>query len=128
MAADRICALLAGDKAQRAAAFDELTAVANGDESDPVATAVAVIAPLLQLLSAPASIIDAEEARRINLLIGSLMMLDPLVVGVPWLQDMRFLAQWSSEDTALAVMSCKEAEELTRDDALLAAADTRCPS
>lgn len=123
--ADRIGDLLAGDKAQRAAAYDELSImVTSGDESDAVATATAVIVPLLDLLSAPASRVDREETQRVNLLMGSLMLLNPLEVGMPWLQDARWLAQWSREDTAVAAMASKEAEQLTRDDVLLAAYDT----
>ena len=123
MAAGRIGALLAGDKAQRATAYEELATIASGDESDPVATATACIAPLLDVLSLDASRVDRAEAQRVNLLISSLMMLDPLTVGEPWLRDARFLEQWNSRDNVLAAMVAKQPAELTRDDVLLAACD-----
>ena len=126
--AGRIGALLMGERPERSAAFEELAAIANGSGPasgpDPIAVATACIAPLVQsVLCADASRVDATEVRQANLLLSSLMLLDPLTVGVEYLREERWCAAWTAPNTALAASIAKQPADLTRDDVILAASD-----
>ena len=122
MAAARVGALLAGDKAQRAAAYEELAAVA--DCAQPPEWLAACIPPLWTgVLCADASEVDSAEAQRAYLVLSRLMLLDPLTVGSEVIRDGRYTATWTAANTALAAVAAKEVGELTRSDITLAACD-----
>ena len=121
-ASSRIGALLTGGKAQRAAAYEELAAIAKSDDPDSISTAAACVAALVDcVLCADASEVDSAEAQQARILLASLMLLDPLATGVKWVEKM--VAPWTAEGTSLAVMMAKGPAELTRDDVMLAACD-----
>ena len=127
MAAAGIAVLLVGDKAQRAAAYAQLSAVAAGNGDDPIATAVAIVPVLIDsVLCAEAARVDNAEAQKASLMLSSLMMLEPLAVGAAWVR-VRFPATFTAvadgRGTALAAAFAKEPGELTRDDVLLMACD-----
>ena len=69
-----------------------------------VELAKACVAPLVHgVLCADASRVDADEARQAYMVLGKLMMLDPLQVGAEWLRNDRWLAAWKS---TLASIRC----------------------
>ena len=129
MAAARISALLAGDKAQREAAYEELSAVVSSNASgrgraNAVAIATACVAPLVRdVQCAPVARVDSAEFQRASLLLGGMMRLDPLVVGAEWMG----LDQWPlthhASESALAVALIKQPGELSRDDVMIAACE-----
>ena len=87
-----------------------------------VGVATACVAPLVDsVLCAEALRVDSAEAQQAYLLLGSLILLDPLTVGVEFMQNDRWLAAWTAPSSALVSMLAKEPAELTRDDAMLAA-------
>jgi hypothetical protein len=120
--AARIGGLLAGDEAQRTAALQELAALAKSEDADRIAVATACIAPLVEsVLLADVSHVGSTEAQEAYVVLGSLVLLDPVTVCVPWLQNNRWFAPSESPNTAVGVMLAKRPEELTRDDVMLAA-------
>jgi hypothetical protein len=130
-AAARIAgALASGEREQREVAHEELRALVAAGAADEAAVqaAAACIAPLIRsVLSAEASKVEGAEAGEASLLLGRLMLLDPVVVGREWLQEAQGLTTWITQSTALAAVYSKEAGAITRDDALLVARD-RVPS
>jgi hypothetical protein len=122
MAAARIAALLAGDRQQREAAFGELGSLAGAaPTAEAVDVASACVAPLISLLCADASRIASAEARRVGVLLGALMLLDPVKVGAEYVRDDRFLPVWTTPSSALAFALSQEPAALTRDDVMLMA-------
>ena len=89
-----------------------------------VGVATACVAPLVDsILCAEASRVDSAEAQQAYLLLGSLMLLDPLTVTAEWMKNDRWFAAWTAPSSALAATFAKEPAELTRDDVMLAACD-----
>ena len=120
MTAARIGALLAGDEGQRAVAYAELAAIANGDGVGATSVATACVAPLVDsVLCADASRVDRAEAQRASLLLGGMILLDPLAVGAEWIRNDRYLAAWNAPNSVLAASTHQGGP--TRDDVMLAA-------
>jgi len=117
-AAARIETLLAGEQSQRASAYEELAAVAS------VELAKACVASLVNVLCAPEERIGSAEAQRAYLVLGGLMLLDPVAVGAELLRGDQMWAAGSTPGNALAAMLAKPTESLTRDDLMLAACDS----
>ena len=89
-----------------------------------VGVATACVAPLVDsILCAESSRVDSAEAQQAYLLLGSLMLLDPLTVGAEWSKHDRWCATYTAPSSALASTFAKEPAELTRDDVMLAACD-----
>jgi hypothetical protein len=87
-----------------------------------IALAAGAVAPLMQsVLCADASRVDAAEARQASLVLGGLMLLDPVRVGGEWMRDVRFVALWTTPGSALGAVLAKDAKDLTAEDALLSA-------
>jgi hypothetical protein len=126
MAEDRIAAaLLDDDQAERGRAYAELTALADaGGGAVAVGVAMACVAPLVDgVLCADASRVGGAEARRASLVLGQLVLLEPLAVGGEWMRSGRWFATWGAPGSALGAVVAKAPRELTRDDLLLAACD-----
>jgi hypothetical protein len=125
----RLAELLAGDKDQRGAALAELSALAasagtvarTASQESAVALAATTVAPLMAVLCKDASHVDAREARKVSLVLCSIMQLDPLVVAKEYVQDGRTVDLFSTQGSAFDCLFSKEAADLTRDDMLLAA-------
>ena len=96
-AGERLAELLAGDKSQRGAALAELSALAVSagtvgriaSQESAVALAATTVAPLMAVLCKDVSHVDAMEARKVSLVLCSIMQLDPLVVAKEYVQDNR---------------------------------------
>ena len=97
-AAARIETLLAGEQSQRASAYEELAAVAS------VELAKACVASLVNVLCAPEERIGSAEAQRAYLVLGGLMLLDPVAVGAELLRGDQMWAAGSTPGNALAAM------------------------
>ena len=121
-AAERLAALLAGDRDQRGAALAELSALAAsaGTEASTVAVAAACIGPLVAVLCQDAASVDAREARQVSVVLCHLMQLDPLVVAKEYVQGGRMIALVTTQGSAFDELFAKTAD-FTRDDVLLAA-------
>jgi hypothetical protein len=84
--------------------------------------AVACASPLCEVLSKPASEVDAEEYRRAALVLTALSGVDPVRVGGECLKpEQHNLWGWAASGTALGAALAKEPAALTRDDALVVA-------
>ena len=107
-AAARIETLLAGEQSQRASAYEELAAVAS------VELAKACVASLVNVLCAPEERIGSAEAQRAYLVLGGLMLLDPVAVGAELLRGDQMWAAGSTPGNALAAMLEADRESDTR--------------
>ena len=133
-ATERIVAGIGGDKAQREAAYSELSDIANaalvgsaqvgaGAES-AVGVALACVAPIAeQVFAADASTVDAAEFHRASAVLAELMLLDPLEVGAEFFRDGRYGRTWSSPHNAYNEAWAKDPAELSRADAITVASD-----
>jgi hypothetical protein len=118
-----LATLLAEEKLeQRATAYAALGAMST-DDDDAATIAVACVAPLVALLAQESAAVPRVEFCRVAGLLGRLVGIDVASVGAEWLQGDRWLASWRSSSNALHSMLAATPDELTRDDALLAAAD-----
>ena len=118
-AAARIAELLGGDKADRLSAFAELE-----DSADAELAAASVVPLVEKVLCADESRVDAAEARHAYLALGKMVMLDPVKVGAELFRDDRWLVLGARPRSALGGFIARTAEDLTRDDLLLAACDS----
>ena len=133
-ATERIVAGIGGDKAQREAAYSELSDIANaalvgsaqvgaGAESAG-GVALACGAPIAeQVFAADASTVDAAEFHRASAVLAELMLLDPLEVGAEFFRDGRYGRTWSSPRNAYNEAWAKDPAELSRSDAITVASD-----
>ena len=135
--AEEIIAALRGDKAQREAAYVELSAIARRGASAGVApaggggdhdealvdVAAECVGPLVEtIVAAHASVVDPVEFRRAHLVLGELCLLDPLQLIGEWIREARLGIAWGTPGNAWATVFDKDPSELTRDDALTVAA------
>jgi hypothetical protein len=113
--AARIAAALAsGDKAQRATAYTELSALGVGDE----ALAVASVGALFDhAIGAGVEAVDTADFRRACLVVNHLWRLSPLPAAVEMTRGLRFGLCGHAAPTTHAIMD-KEPAQITRDDAL----------
>ena len=107
----------ATDKAERERAYDLLEACEDG------AVAAECVGALTDVLRRKVEEVNAAEWQRAALTLGHLFSQDMLAVGTEWAKDNRYLATWTSPGNALDIAISKPPATLTRDDALLFAAD-----
>ena len=129
---EHLTALLAGDKEQRSTALSELSALCaragtvpvvgrTPDQESALALAAACVPKLIAVLCEDVSRVDAKEAREVILVLCNLMRLDPLAVAKEYVQDSRSITLHTTKGSALDELFGKSAEDLIRDDMLLAA-------
>eukprot|EP01046_Picozoa_sp_COSAG06_P025558 COSAG06_NODE_2156_length_7453_cov_4.416372_1_plen_392_part_00 len=123
----RVLAALAGDTAQREAAYTELTEIAHGaSDEDIVSAATECVGPLIEtVLAAPASVVDAAEFRRAHDVLGELAFggrgAAQLRVCAEYFRDGRDTIAWAAPANAYAAVFAKDASALTAEDALTVA-------
>ena len=129
--AEEIIAALRGDKAQREAAYVDLSAIARGasarvapagggsDHEALVDVAAECVGPLMEtVFAAEVSEVDAAEFRRAHLVLAELCLLEPLRLLGECARDLRMGIAWGTPGNAFAAVFDKEPSELTRNDAL----------
>ncbi len=134
-----IIALIHGDKAQRTAAYAQLTALARGDSSSFVGpgtsaeeeretlvdVAAECICPLMEtVFAADVSVVDMAEFQRAHLVLAELFALEPLRLIAEWTRNVRGAITWGTPGNAWAAVFEKEPSDLTRADMLTVAAGT----
>ena len=122
-AAERLAASLGADKAQREAAYAELSALAadSGAANGPLLAAC--VGPLVHsVLGVDLDIVDAAEFQRAHIVLAEMFFAHPMEVGVEYMRDDRFSVAWRLSGALNAVYK-KEASELTRSDAITVAID-----
>ena len=121
MAAARIAGLLRGDKAQREAAYAELSIIADGGEAH-VETMVDCVRPLVEaVFAADVSDVDAQEYRRAHNILMELFFAQPLAVQVAHKRGGLWGADYQSPGNAYAAAYERELSQLNRSDALVIA-------
>ena len=110
--AERIAALLAGEKTQREQAYTELGALGRcGGDADRAA-ALACVAPLMEsVFTQAADAVDAEELQRAHIVLGELALNaeDPLPFCLEFNREHRFSLGESTIDTSNLPLACGRA-------------------
>ncbi len=91
--AERIAALLAGEKPQREQAYGELSALGRSSADADRDAALACVAPLMErVFTQAAATVDAEELQRAHVLLGELALNaeDPLPFCLEFNRENRF--------------------------------------
>eukprot|EP01050_Picozoa_sp_SAG11_P027507 SAG11_NODE_6995_length_1211_cov_3.409173_2_plen_116_part_00 len=91
--AERIAALLAGEKPQREQAYGELSALGRSSADADRDAALACVAPLMEsVFTQAAAAVDAEELQRAHVLLGELALNaeDPLPFCLEFNRENRF--------------------------------------
>ena len=97
-------ALTSGDKAQREAAYEELTSLAataqqQHEEGGDVASVLAAsVAPLVEgVLTAELVQVDVDEFQRASLVLAEMFFAEPLAVGAEYMREQRFTKPWTAK-------------------------------